>query len=245
MKKVLLYILLLSGFYCFSQDTDEPVKVRFNLSAADRDGLQSSTGREFTIKGSPYLNEMHQEGLIINGETKTKALIRYNAYDDNFQVLDKDKKKSTVVKSTNIKVKLNENIYHLLTYKETVKDKALYYVPDHKSISADGNKKEGYFSALSEGETVLYLKTIKRIPKFKIPEHGYERFEPSAFLTLNHYYIKRKLRPAVRIKLSKKEVLFALNNKYDEIRTYIKKNRLKVKTEEEVVQIIKYYDTLD
>jgi len=93
MKKVFLLFILASGFYCFSQDTDEPVKARYNLSAADRDKLQPSTGREFTIKGSPYLNEEHQEGLIINGETKTEALIGYNAYYDSFQALDENKKK--------------------------------------------------------------------------------------------------------------------------------------------------------
>lgn len=245
MKKLILIIAIAASFCCFPQDTDEPVKVRYDLPAADRGALQSDISREFTIKGSPYINEEHQKGYIINGETKTAALIRYNAYNDTFQVLDKNKKKAAVLKSPNIKVELNGVIYHLLTYKETVRNKALYYLPQNGTKNKDGNKREGYFSALSDGETLLYSKTIKRIPKFKIPEHGYERFEPTTFLTLTHYYVKRTLRPAVRIKLTKKEVLFALNNKYDEIRAYIKENKLKVKTEKDVIQIISYYNTLN
>lgn len=245
MKKLILIIAIAASFCCFPQDTDEPVKVRYDLPAADRDGLQSDIGREFTIKGSPYITEEHQKGYIINGKTKTEALIRYNAYYDTFQVLDKNKKKAAVLKSPKIKVELNGAVYHLLTYKETVRDKALYYLPQNGTNNTNGNKKEGYFSALSDGETLLYSKTIKRIPKFKIPEHGYERFEPTTFLSFTHYYVKRKLRPAVRIKLSKKEVLLALNNKYNEIRTYIKEHKLKVKTENDVIQIISYYDSLD
>ncbi|TMM58245.1 hypothetical protein FEE95_02115 [Maribacter algarum] len=244
MKTKLSFLILLSSFYCFSQDTDEPVTIRFSLpSTADR--LQDDRTRIFTIKGTPYLNEEHQLGTIINGETTMEAPIRYNAYYDYFQVLDENKKKASVLKSNNVIVQLDGKTYHLLTYEETVQDKALYYLPQNKNQQLSGNMKEGYFCALSDGETVLYNKTTKRVPKFKLQDHGYTQFAPTDLVTLNHYYIKRKHRPAVRIKLSKKEVLFALNNKYNEVRDYIKKNKLKVKTEEEVIQILSYYDTLD
>ena len=241
------FLILMSGFYCFSQDTDEPVKVRYNLpgSPENTNPFRGDEDRFFTVKGSPYLNEIHKEGTIINGDKEILALLRYNAYFDSFQVLDKNKKKSFVLKSPNIKVVLSGKTYHLVTYEETVRDKALYYLPTNSTTELNHNKKEGYFSALNEGKTILYEKTFKRVPKFKQVEHGYDRFEPSAFLTVTHYYIKRTHRPAVRIKLSKKEVLFALNNKYDEVRAFIKENKLKAKTEEEVIQIISYYDTLD
>jgi hypothetical protein len=94
-------------------------------------------------------------------------------------------KKTSVLKSLNVKVKLIGTIYHLLTYEETVRDKALYYLPQDVKNHME-NKRKGYFSVLSDGKTLLYSKTIKSIPKFKIPEDGYERFEPTTFLTLTH-----------------------------------------------------------
>lgn len=247
MNRLFLFTLFIASFYSYSQDTDEPVRVRYNLpgNPENTDPARGDQGRVFTVKGSPYLNEIHKEGVIINGAKKTKALLRYNAYYDSFQILDENKKKSFLLKSPTIKVMLDSTTYQLITYEETVRDRALYYLPNSSNKSINGNKREGYFSILSDGETTLYQKTFKRVPKFKQAEHGYERFEPSAFVTITHYYIKRKHRPAVRIKLSKKEVLLALNNKYNEVRDFIKKNKLKVKTVEEVIQLISYYDTLD
>lgn len=245
MKQAFLVFFFIGAFWCFSQDTDEPVKVRFDLDPNTQDAFSNDRSRIFVVKGSPHLDEEHRIGKIINGKTITEALLRYNAYYDTFQVLDENKKKASVFKSPNVQVELDGKRYQLITYEENVQDKALYYLPENTNGTLNGNKKQGYFSELSEGETKLYFKTIKRVPKFKLPQHGYESFEPTALVTLEHYYIKRKHRPAVRIKLSRKEVLFALNNKYNEVRTYIKKNKLKVKTEEEVIQILSYYDTLD
>ncbi len=241
---MLFFLIIFSGFYSFSQDTDEPVTIRFSLPSTGA-RMQDDRTRIFTIKGSPFLNEEYQIGSIINGTTIMEAPIRYNAYYDHFQVLDENKKKGAVLKSQNVKIKLNGKTYHLLTYEVTVQDKALYYLPQNKNQKLNGNKKEGYFCALSDGETVLYSKTTKRVPKFKLQDHGYTQFAPTDFVILTHYYIKRKHRPAVRVKLSKKEILYALNDKYNDVRAYIKKNKLKAKTLEEVIQIISYYDTLD
>lgn len=245
MKKLILIIAIAASFCCFPQDTDEPVKIRYNLNPAVSNPLGADTERVFTIKGSPYLNEIHKEGTIINGSKKIKALLRYNAYSDRFQVLDKNKKKSFVLKSPNIKIILDGETYHLITYKESVKDKTLYYIPDNSNEKLKANNRLGYFSPLNSGLTMFYSKTFKRALKFKDVVHGYESFTPSTFTTEKLYYIERKNRPAVRIRLSKKDVLLALNDKYNEIRAYLKKNKLKAKTKEEVLQIISYYDTLD
>lgn len=242
MQHILIIVFLLIAFWSFSQDTDEPVKIRFDL---EKGSANIDYEREFVVKGSPYLNEEYQIGSIVQGESRKEALIRYNAYYDHFQILDENKKKASVAKSSEIKVILEGKTYEMLSYERTVKDKALYYLPQSGNQDLDKNKKQGYFYKLSDGQTKLYSKTFKRIPKFQIPEHGYERFEPSAFVTITHYYIKKKFRPAVRIELSKKEVLFALNDKYNEVRAYIKKKKLKVKTLEEMINIIAYYNTLD
>lgn len=245
MKRILCLLFFITNFYCFSQDTDEPVKIRYSLNPANSNPLSGDRERVFTIKGSPYLNEIHKEGTIINGSKKIKALLRFNAYYDRFQVLDKNKKKSSVLKSPNIKIILDGEIYHLITYKESVKDRTLYYIPDNSNEKLKGNKRQGYFSALNTGPTILYTKTFKRALKFKDVDHGYEAFSPSTFTTEKLYYIKRRDRPAIRIRLSKKDVLLALNDKYNEIRKYFKENKLKAKTVEEILQIISYYDTLD
>lgn len=239
MKRICYILMLVSSFQCFSQATEEPVLVRFDI------GKGFFAERVFAVNGSPYLNEKYEMGVIINGPSKKEFRMRYNAYLGMFEVLDKNDKEASVLKSANILVAFDEKIYRILDYEETVQDKALYYLPQNGDKTIRGNIKQGYFNRLSDGETKLYLKTIKRIPKFKSSDHGYNRFEPTALLTLTHYFIKRKYRPATRIKLSKKEVLFALNDKYNELRTYIKKNKLKLKTEEEVIQLISYYDTLN
>ena len=239
------YILLVFAcIQCYSQDTDEPVKIRFDLPP-NADRLQGDRTRIFTVKGSPYLNEKFRKGTIINGTTTTEALLRYNAYFDSFQMLNGNSEKVFVFKAPSIKITLDNKTYILDSYEITTQDKALYYLPETFNKELNGNKINGYFRILNEGETLLYLKTSKRVPKFSLPDHGYEQFSPTSLTKINNYYIKRKNRPATRIKLSKKEVLYALNDKYNEIRTYIKKNKLKVKSEEEVIEILKYYDSLN
>ncbi|MFK7811504.1 MAG: hypothetical protein AB8B59_03365 [Maribacter sp.] len=244
MKKIILLLLLSTSFNSFSQDTDEPVQIRFDLPSNGSIDDADRT-RIFTAKGSPYIKETYQQGFVVNGKNKTAALLRYNAYYDRFQFLDENNKKTFVLKSPNIKIELDGKTYELLTYKITVQDKALYYLPEGENEKTNKNNREGYFSSLTEGKTMLYTKTSKRLPKFQLPENGYDQFEPTELRTLVQYYLKRKNRPATRIRLSKKEVLFALNDKYDELRSYIKENKLKVKSEEEVIQIISYYDTLN
>lgn len=244
MKTLISFLLIVSCFFSYSQDTDEPVKVRYNLNGSPENSnpLRGDQNRVFTIKGSPYLNETHQPGSIVNGLKTTKALLRYNAYLDQFQILDEQKAKHFVLRVPNIKIILHEKSYTLLQYEETVRDRALYYLAPSTTTTT---KKEGYFELLNSGTTTLYLKTFKRIPKFKLAEHGYERMQVPTFLTVEHYYIKRSNRPAQRIALTKKEVLFALNDKYNEVRSYIKKNKLKIKTVDDVIQVLTYYDSLN
>lgn len=244
MKKYILILLIFTCLPCFPQDTDEPVKIRFD-QPPNGDRLQGDRTRIFTVKGSPYLNEKFKKGTVINGTTKTEALLRYNLYYDSFQMLNGNSEKVFVLKAPSIKIALEGKTYVLDTYEVTTKDKALYYLPETFNKELNGKKIEGYFRILNEGETLLYLKTSKRVPKFSLPDHGYEQFSPTSLTKIDYYYIKRKNRPATRIKLSKKEVLYALNDKYNEVRTYIKKNKLKVKSEAEVIQILKYYDSLN
>ncbi|MGI9549607.1 MAG: hypothetical protein ACR2MT_00295, partial [Aurantibacter sp.] len=45
---------------------------------------------EVPILGSPYVNEMYKRGeTLINGKTKTAALMRYNALNESVEILDR------------------------------------------------------------------------------------------------------------------------------------------------------------
>jgi len=243
MKQLLCITLYLITLSFFGQDTDEPVKIQFDLHP-DMAGM-NSTSREFIVDGSPYLNETYQLGTIINGNNKSEALLRYNVFEDKFQFLDENKKKKFLLKAPNIKVILDGKTYEIVEFKEAPKYNLGYYVPKTEKNKNTNNTKMGYFIVLYEGNTILYQKTAKKITKLQQPESGYETFKPSKFVLDKGYYLKKAFKTAYRIDLSKKAMLLALNNKYDEIRVYIKKHKLKVKTEEEVIQVITYYDTLN
>ena len=59
------------------------------------------------------------------------------------------------------------------------------------------------------------------------------------------YFVKGSNKPAIPLAhLSRKEVFAVLWDKYSELRKYARNNKLHMRTEEEVIQVLSYYDSL-
>lgn len=107
-----------------------------------------------------------------------------------------------------------------------------------------GNVKSGFFTPLNEGKTILYLRNTKTI-FYKTPENGYESFESPKFVLKTSYYLKRNDRPAMPLNdLSRKEIFAVLWEHYSDLRKYARENKLRMRTEVEVIQVLNYYDSL-
>jgi len=182
---------------------------------------------EWSVNGSVYPDDQFQEGYAtINGMNKQGLMLRYDAYHDEIEYLDDNGKVKLLPNGANVETLIGSLLYRKLAY--------LDY----------GNLKCGFFVPLNEGKTQLYLRNTKSI-LYQTPENGYETFEPPRFVLNTQYYLKRKDKPAMPLNdLSRKEVFAVLWEHFTDLRSYARENKLRMRTEGEVIQVLAYYDTL-
>jgi len=218
MKKI-VFLWLLAPLFCFGQKVELPVVfVRSSLLNKDVPSVQ--------YKGSPYLNKEFVLGKIIVDNSKSFEMkLRYNAYADVFE-LQNNNQINTLIKSSNTKVFLEKKLFEIYEYLDK------------------SSKKEGYFENLNINDEVILLKrSRKKFTDVVKSQSGYAEDKPAKFTLEIVYYIKRdKFLPAIEIKLNKKSILKALNDKEKSLKNYIKKHKLKLKKERDVVQLFEYYN---
>lgn len=188
---------------------------------------RNGTLDEWPVDGTVYLDKQFKRGFaILNGHKNEELLLRYDAYSDEIEYLDDDGKRMLFKRSEHTGVVIDSISYRFIEYFDS------------------GNVKSGFFNPLNEGGTVLYLRNSKTI-FYKTPENGYESFVPPKFVLKTSYYLKRKDRPAMPLNdLSRKEIFAVLWEHYSDLRRYARENKLRMRTEEEVIQVLNYYDSL-
>ncbi len=230
--KWLILTLSVLPILTFGQYEEENVKVRLRFPVQGASGGVSSTveweEREFIVSGSVYFDKTFKSGKILkDGKLQAESLMRYNPFRDHFELQTSENSPQLMVKSGNVEAMLDGKIYQYVTYEDKEQ------------------QKQGYMNPLNDGPTYLYARTVKEVPIIDLPDHGYEDFKSPAFATKHYYYIKRNDRPAIKLyALSRKEVFAVLWDKYSELRQYARKNKLHMRNEDEVIQVLEYYDTL-
>ena len=170
------------------------------------------------LVGSPYLTDDFRRGMVHMGnETPYPAMMRYNAYQDEIQV-QSGEGISTLFMRDNIWAELNGETIRIETYEK------------------GSGTAQGYFFELNKGATRL-LKKHKRVFMEAVPAtSSYTQDKPPSFDDDITYYLAQEGVPAKEIKLKKKDVAEILNSK--EAQAYIKENKMKLKSEEEVIELI-------
>tara|TARA_R110002051_G_scaffold66515_8_gene120458 strand:- start:12765 stop:13454 length:690 start_codon:yes stop_codon:yes gene_type:complete len=184
--------------------------------------------REVEIEGSPYIDEIFKKGqTIINDKNVSDVLMRYDAYHDVIEIMNENNKVRTLLRRNNI---------------VAVIDNTTYMVREYEFV---GSVKEGYFNPLNEGYTRLLVKPKKKFVQAKNPENGYDTFSPAQYLDISMYYMQNGDKPAKEIKLSKKRVLGFLSNHSKILNKYIKENALNMRSKNDIIRLIEYYNTLN
>lgn len=184
--------------------------------------------REVDIQGSPYLNEVYKKGeTIINGKSRTSALMRYDAYHDAVEILDENRKARKLLRRPSIKAVFDGKTYEVLEYKE------------RKQV------KMGYFNPLNQGHTQLLFKPKKKFIQAEKPENGYDEYDPPVYKDISAYFIRKGDQSATIIKLNKKGLLKALNDQEALLKKFIKKHSLDLKKETHAIRLIQYYNSIN
>lgn len=103
----------------------------------------------------------------------------------------------------------------------------------------DEDRQEGYYNILYKGKNALYQKYFKKIDKLAV-EGKYDEFYQYSKL----FFVKNGVFIQIR---GKSDLLNAMDDRLDLVRTFIKKNKLTVseKIPESFIPIVRYYNGLN
>lgn len=177
--------------------------------------------------GTQYLNEIYQQGTaIIDNDKEESRLMRYNAYTDEMEFLSKEQKPLKLLKRENIVVILDGKRYEVKFY--TFKNKIA----------------KGYFNPLNKGEVVLYLQPKKRLIRGEAPAHGYEDIKSAMYETKFEYYLTKGEQPITKIDLGKKDLFYHLSDRREDVKSFVRENKLKLSKVTDVITLLNYYNGL-
>lgn len=196
------------------------------------DNLKSTTLTSVDLSskalvGSMYINDAFLPGKIDSQENTYS--FRYNAYQDEMEV-----------KFGEATYFMPLSTYYSISFVGTNKK---YQVLDYDS---DATSKKGFFVELQNGTPMtLYNKEkVKYYPE--VPAKlGFSRYEPPKLQrTKNNFFIVLEGTKAISVPTKKKEALNMFTKKVSTMKSYIKKNKLSFKKEADMIQMVRYYNSL-
>jgi hypothetical protein len=185
-----------------------------------------------SVEGSPYEQETFVLGKAAEKLTNNSMnyYLRYNVYNDEIQMkinLD-DEKIVGLIKSLNHYAIINNKEYHYMSYSD-----------NNKNIN------EGYFILISNDiKSSIYL---KKIVKFKIGQPERDSFRkaiPSAFKNFEKFYYQKD-RVLFQLPTKKKEILLLFSDKKEDLKKFMKAEKINLKDEKDLIKLFKYYDSLN
>jgi len=182
-----------------------------------------------TIEGSEFLNDEFEEGEIFTTDNVrfTGIPMRFNAYRSEIEVLMPDNKIYYLTKNDNIiKILLDSSV--------------LYYT---HFISEDGER-SGYLALVYNSKSILYRRDYK-IFKEGAPSNGIINEIPARFMNgPEEYYVKTD--PGLpRFFRTSKDLTELLGIPTSEIKSFLKKEKINVKKEADLIKVLTYFDSLN
>jgi hypothetical protein len=211
-------IILLNSRIVFSQ-----IMVLEDPVSASVFGAEKYAG----ISGAPFLYDKWVAGTATVPRGTFKNLeLKLDSYS-NTLYFNKD----------DVPNEFNENVT-AFTLMPKLSDSSTYEYY-RKGISGPGLKIEQYVRFLFEGNLSFFKSEIKLVTDVNQINTGIIK----TFNTSVRYYIMKDDLVQI-IKLNKKEILEVLKDKEDKIQSYITEKKLSLKKESELIELIKYYNSL-
>lgn len=205
--------LLVVSLPCLAQNIELP-------TAYVRNEYYGNNEIPENTSGTPFLNETFMPGTVKTDEGDYNTLLRYHAYRDYFESKNAEGKINTVLRRPFISITIGDDLYQVRDYNK------------------ESSIRKGYFKILNEGKNELLLKQGVVLKEAVVATTSYQRDEPASLRPYEKYYLKIGDQPAVEIKLRKKDILELLKDK--SARDYIKDNKLKLRKEAEVIDLLNH-----
>lgn len=193
--------------------------------------LTKPGGANENVIGSAYLNENFKRGGIFYNKTLIgEYLLRYNVYNEEFEVLNTDKTKSAVNKTSEIYVTIENDVY---IFK--------YYMED------DGKSKFGYFKVLSENKDdkcILLKKDKKLLSESRKAITSFDVTRPARFADSEAYYLLFEDKEIIKIRQQNGYISRFFKKRGIDVKSYLQENNLNVKNTDDLKKVVAYCNSL-
>ncbi len=182
------------------------------------------------VKGSPYENEEYTQGKLIDEVTNQEknCFFRYNAFTDEVEIKNDNKTETeSMLKSKGIYILSEGKEYRYNNYVTT--DNQLF-----NQIS---------ICLLKEKPFSIHKYVIKEFVPEKKAQTSLEQDKPARLRTKDYYFIERN-GTLIPIEIHKKTLVKSIPSHQKEVEKFIKSNKLKLKSEADLVKVITYYNSL-
>lgn len=226
MRKILfVHILITISFNSFAQQIlNNSIRDVEHLIATSRS--IENNNKYANAKGSPYLTDNFISAKIIPGN-KT-YWVRYNAYEDVMEV------------KTNSKIIILDNSQG--DYKIIFTSNSNPYV----ALMEKGKKRRGYFIEVLKTDNIsLYKKTEKKYTPKRESLNSYDKDKPAYFSKgKSTYFIQQIDSDLQELPTKQKAFLNLFSNNKTKVKDFIKKNRIKLSRENDLVQLVNFVNSL-
>jgi hypothetical protein len=189
-------------------------------------------GKYKEIAGSPYLEKEIQKGIIILKDDRKveNVMIRYNAFEDAllYQIGEDQITMLDPPVINGFEYRKNGNVVKYI------------------SISILEGKRHFYEIIYAGKSTLVVQHQIKLTKKTNnAGSYGASDMQGSAFKQSDNYFLMDATGKSSEVNLTKKSLISALGLHEEELQAFIKKNKLKVKENTDLVRLMEYYDSLE
>lgn len=236
MKFKLLYIILvLCNFtLIFSQNQPTGYDAQANLRdllLGKSDFVQTFTTGYEGVRGTPNIFEDFMSGNIYfsNKTSISNISINYDCYNDHVMYSDQDK--IYILNSQNIE-------YFTITGNEP--ETSFLF----KQVFLPSEKKIVFLHIIYNKKSILFKRYLKEFIEadYTGPYNANRRYDE--YTDKEKYYIKLPDKEILQIKSSGKSLKEIFGDQYALIRDFIKKEKIDLKDENDLIQLVSYYDQL-
>ena len=240
MKIVFIFLLLINvAFLSYPQADVSLVRTEENLlRISEKSGTVFTTNMDELyegVKGTPYLYDQWKPGNVyLTDNTLIKNVyIKFNIYSDDLLYLNSTSGDSLIINQSLIQ--------KFEIFDELSRDSVLM---EEMRLKPGKSEKKTFVRVIYGGKskfTVKYIKTFIRA-HYKGAYAAGNKYDE--YTDDYQYYIMNNENKLTKLKLNKKSVIKILSDKEDKIKAFVNKKKLTLDNENDVVQVLEYYDSL-
>ena len=231
-KTIVLLCLAVFNLSVFSQNNDANYKIGVRQISLDvnRAFLDLGDSEFKQIKGSPYDSDVFLLGSIFQNEqlVEKNAFLRYNIFSNEIEIKksSSDTEYNALIRNSDMIIKIEDDVFVLIPF--------------------EGEDEKGsYFKIISSGAHLdLYKRSSVEYTPRTFPKTSYDREKPAKFMRTDSYYLMLKDGKFVEMPKKKSKLLKIMKRNENEIKDFIKVNHINLKEENDLIKLVKFYNSL-